>query len=136
LIVLDTHVLIWAVQDDPKLGKAAKALIEAEALDSEVLIPAICAWEVALIVAREQVDLGCDTTGWMRRVQNGPGYRLAALEPEIAVASVDMAWSHKDPADRMIVATAQHWEVPVLTADRKILGYAEAGHLQAVDARR
>lgn len=136
MIVLDTHVLIWAVQDDPKLGKAAKALIEAEALDSEVLIPAICTWEVALVVARRQVHLGCDTTGWMRQVQNGPGYKLVALEPEIAVASVDMDWSHKDPADRMIVATAQHWGVPVMTADRKILGYAEAGHVQAIDARR
>ena len=136
MIVLDTHVLIWAVQGDPKLGKKAAGLIEAAASDDNILIPAICAWEIALIVSRGQIELPYDPSGWMRHVLSRPGYSMAALEPDIAIASVALDWTHKDPADRMIVATAQFRRVPVLTADSEILAYATAGHVQAIDARR
>jgi PIN domain nuclease of toxin-antitoxin system len=47
-----------------------------------------------------------------------------------------LAWDHRDPADRMIVATAIERDDVLLTADEAILAYAAAGHLQAIDARR
>lgn len=46
-----------------------------------------------------------------------------------------MMWKHGDPADRLIVATARALDCPLVTADEKILAYAAAGHLKAVDAR-
>ena len=67
MIVLDTHTMIWAVQDDPKLGRRARHLLE-KAVDDGILVPAICAWETALLVSRGQVDLELETEGWMRRV--------------------------------------------------------------------
>lgn len=134
MIVLDTHALIWAVQDNPKLGTSARKIVEDEAREDVVLVPAICAWEVALLVSRGQVELPFDTAGWMRRVLNRPGYGLAPLEPEISVASVELAWLHRDPADRMIVATALHWRAPLLTVDRAIKAYAQTSALEVVDA--
>ncbi len=134
MIVLDTHALIWAVQDNPKLGAAARERVEKEAREDTILIPAICVWEIALIVSRGHVKLPFDTLSWMRRVLNRPGYDLAPLEPDIAAASVGLAWAHKDPADRMIVATALHWRAPVLTVDRTIKAYAETSDLEVIDA--
>lgn len=133
MIVLDTHTMIWAVQDDPRLGRQARHLLE-KAVDDGILVPAICAWETALLVSRGQVDLELETEGWMRRVLSRPGYKFAPLEPEIAIASVALDWGHKDPADRMIVATAQHWCAPLMTADREIKRYASRADLEVIDA--
>ena len=135
MIVLDTHTLIWAVQDNVRLGRRAKALIDGHAPTQGNLIPAISAWEVALVEARGTVIFPGGALRWLRSVLSTAAFKLVPLEPEIACATVTMAWKHKDPADRMIVATALHWDLPLLTADEKILAYAAAGHLKAVDAR-
>ncbi len=134
MIVLDTHALLWAAQDDPKLGRAARARIEEESRGGRLLVPAICAWEIALLAKRGQIRLELDPAVWIRRVLLQRGYGLAPLEPDIAVASVLMDWPHKDPADRMIVATARHWRAPLMTVDREILAYAEAGHVEIINA--
>ena len=64
-----------------------------------------------------------------------PGVDLLRIEPAIAVDSVRLPGVfHADPADRLIVATARYWPATLLTADRAILQYADAGHLEAVDA--
>jgi PIN domain nuclease of toxin-antitoxin system len=134
LIVLDTHALVWAVQDDPRLGIKARQKIEREAREDAVLIPAICVWEIALLVSRKHVQLPLDPSGWMRRVLNRSGYALAPLEPDVAVTSIEMKWSNRDPADRMIVATALHWRAPLMTVDRAIKAYREESDLEVIDA--
>lgn len=136
MIVLDTHVLIWLMQDDPKLGAEARRTIDAAALAGQVLIPAICTWEIALLIQRGKVRLPVDVVRWMGNAVNGTGLRLAPLSPEIAVDSVQMAWDHRDPADRMIVATARHWSATLATVDRAIHEYAQHGHIDLLDARR
>lgn len=135
MIVLDTHVLIWAMQDDAALGRKAAALIEATARTDSILIPVMCAWEVALIEKRGKVVFPGGALRWFRRVFDAPAFVVAPLDPEIAVESVRMDWEHRNPADRIMVATAKHWNMPLVTADEKILAYAAAGHVKAVDAR-
>lgn len=135
MIILDTHVLIWAVQDNPRLGRQAAAIIEKSAAETTILIPAICAWEVAGVEKRGKVVFPGGCLSWFRRILDAPAFTLAALELEIAMASVTMEWSHKDPADRIITATALYWNMPLVTADETILAYAEEGHVRAIDAR-
>ncbi len=92
-------------------------------------------WEIALIEKRDAIPFAGGSLAWFKRVLTLQSFTLAPLEPAIAIDSVQMEWAHKDPADRMIVATARHLDVPLLTADRTILAYAKAGHVQAIDAR-
>jgi PIN domain nuclease of toxin-antitoxin system len=136
LIVLDTHVLIWFVQGDTRLGGHARSVMYEQVLSGDLLIPAIVFWEVALIAGRGKVVLDMDTLPWSRRVLTLPGFKMVPLELEISVSSNALRWDHRDPVDRQVVATAQHWQAPVLTADHQILAYANAGHVQAIDARR
>ena len=136
MIVLDTHVLIWLMQDDPKLGGEARRTIDAAALAGQVLIPAICTWEIALLTQRGKIRLPTDIVRWIGTAVNGTGLKLALLLPEIAVDSVEMAWGRRDPADRMIVATARHWSATLATADRAIHEYAQHGYVDVLDARR
>lgn len=135
MIVLDTHVLIWAVQADASLGRKATELIDKTARADPVLVPVMCAWEVAMIEKRGKVTFPGGASRWFRQVLDAPAFVLAPLEPEIAVESVRMDWAHRDPADRIMVATARYWKMPLVTADTKILAYAAAGHLTAIDAR-
>ena len=137
MIVLDIHTLIWIVDDDPRLGSAARTVIDDTVRTGFVLVSAITAWEIALLAEKGRLHLGREVGSWIRTALALPGIKLAPIEPEIAVDSVRLPGSfHADPADRLIVATARHWDAPLLTADDAILDYGARGHLRTVDAAK
>ncbi len=134
LIVLDTHALIWAVEGDGRLGTSASCLIEETVQTGRVAVSAITPWEIALLVERRRLRLGREVGVWIAQALALPGVTLIPIEPAIAIDAVRLPGKfHADPADRFIVATARHLQEPLLTADRKILAYSEAGHVRAVD---
>jgi len=134
-MVVDTHVLIWAVQDDARLGPAARGLVDEATRRGGLYVPAITAWEIAMLVQRGRLALGRDVGAWIEQALSLPGVRLMPLKPAIAVDSVRLPGDlHGDPADRMIIATARHAGLPLMTADRAILAYGAAGHVHTVDA--
>lgn len=137
MIVLDTHTLIWALEDDERLGPTTRQLIGGAAASSGVLVSAITPWEVALLVEKGRLALGRDAGAWIAAALAVPGVRLAPITPEIAVDSVRLPGNfHADPADRLIIATARHADATLLTADRAILDYAASGYVKASDAAR
>jgi PIN domain nuclease of toxin-antitoxin system len=136
VIVLDTHVLVWTVEDDPRLGKTARSMIEEESAEGRIVVPAISLWEVAMLVSKGRLALGQDVHGWTHNVLQLQSIELGELLPHISIDAVGLPGSfHADPADRMIVATARFYRATLLTADRQILDYADNGHLIAQDAR-
>ena len=135
MIVLDTHTLIWTVEDDGQLGASASRLIEETVQTDRVAVSAITPWEIALLVERRRLRLGREVGEWIAEALSLPGVTLIPFAPAIAIDSVRLPGRfHADPADRFIVATARHLKAPLLTADRKILAYSAAGHVKAVDA--
>ncbi len=136
VIVLDTHVLIWAIHEDPRLGSAAARTLEADGRAMLVGVSAISPWEIALLAERGRLRLDRDVVEWIEAVLDLPGFRLLPIEPAIAVASVRLPGTlTRDPADRLIVATARHHGAQLMTADRAMLDYGAAGHVRTVDAR-
>ena len=136
MIVLDTHVLIWLFEGDPTLGELARERIESVRHEGVALVPAMSVWEMAMLSRRGRIDLSLDPLTWIDLVLATPGFALARFEAPIAVRAGMLEWKHRDPADRIIVATAIELAMPLLTVDRKILDYAAEGHLQVIDARR
>ena len=135
VIILDTHVLIWAVQDDPRLGKTARHIIDDMTLHSRILIAAITPWEIAMLAQKGRIALGDDVGRWISRALALPGIALAPLEAPISVGSVRLPGDfHADPADRMIVATARFHQAPLMTADQAILTYGAKGHVGTLAA--
>lgn len=114
MVVLDTHVAVWWAGDLRKLGRAARARLEGE---DRLGIPAIVFWEVALLVRRQRLDLGMPVSEWARAIQTVPRVEALPLTAEIAVRADDLEM-HPDPADRFIVATALHHDVPLVSKDR------------------
>jgi len=136
VILADTHVLLWAVEESPRLGQNAIRLLEEKADEDELLISVISCWEIALLAERGRLSLSLETSLWIERNLNRPGVRWAQLEPAISIDSVRLPGSfHNDPADRWLVATARHYGIPLLTADRLILAYSGTqGHVATIDA--
>ena len=125
MIVLDTHALVWWVAGDSTLSKKAKAAIERELSGGEIIVSAISAWEIAMLVEREKLVLSMDVGSWLATVSGVGAVRFMPVDTEIAIKSVDLPGNfHKDPADRMIVATARKLAVPLVTKDEKIRSYA------------
>ena len=137
MIVVDTHVLVWLAVDDVRLGEAARASISVAAADGGLLVSAITSWEIAMLVHKGRLLLGRETGAWIEAALALPGIRLAPITPAIAVDSVRLPGTlHPDPADRLIIATARHAGVPLLTADRAILAYGEQGYVSVTTALR
>jgi PIN domain nuclease of toxin-antitoxin system len=129
VLILDTHVLLWWVNGDAgQLSAPARAAIEAERAAGEIGICAITAWEIAMLVKHGRLVLAMDVEAWLNLVASLVS--LLPVDRKIAVKSVDLPGDfHKDPADRMIVATARHFGAALVTADEKIRDYP---HLKTV----
>lgn len=124
MIVLDTHTLIWWVTADATLSKKAKAVIEREQDGGEIIISAISAWEITMLVAHERLVLSMEVNNWLSTVAEIEAVRFLPVDVEIATTSVGLPGEfHKDPADRMIVATARKLAVSLVTKDDKIRSY-------------
>ncbi len=136
MIVVDTHVLVWAVQADvSRIGAKARKVLDAAVGVRGLYVSAITPWEIAMLAHHGRLALGKDVGEWIDQALSLPGVILAPLEPAIAVDSVRLPGAvHKDPADRFIIATARHLGLPVLTGDRAILAYGSAGYVKTVDA--
>jgi PIN domain nuclease of toxin-antitoxin system len=137
VILLDTHVLIWSLQDAAALGPEARILLDEQVLAEGLMISAITVWEIAMLERKSRIVLGMDVSKWIEDALALPGLVLAALDPPIAIGSVMLPGDfHNDPADRIIIATARHHNLRLLTADRAIFEYGAAGHVNVIDAKR
>lgn len=137
LLLLDTHALVWSVEERPRLGSEAKRAINTAAQVNQVAVSAISPWEVALLVSKGRLNLSMDVMVWVRNALSKPGVNLVPLEPEIAVASTCLPFEmHADPADRILVTTARHLGATLVTADEALLRLAKAGNFRALDAAK
>jgi len=88
-----------------------------------------------MLVARGRLSLPRDPREWLDFHLSLPGFSVHPLSVAVAVASNFLPpGAHGDPADRLIIATTRHLDATLVTADRKILVYAEAGHVKVQDA--
>ena len=134
-VVLDTCALIWFAGGDRMIRGAIDAIANAE-LGGGVYISPVSAWEIGMIHKMKGGRLmrfQPDPKSWFLKVLGAPSFKLAPLSPEMAIdASYLPQPLHGDPADRLLIATARHLGLPLVTRDSKILAYAELGHVQAI----
>lgn len=123
MLILDTHIWIWWVQGDSQLSAEQQEWIK-ENQEDGIGVSAITCLEVARLVESERLILPLDVENWMHISLSYPGIKLIPLTPHIAIASTKLPGDfHKDPADRILVATARALKCPLITADTKILDY-------------
>jgi PIN domain nuclease of toxin-antitoxin system len=128
MIVLDTHVLIWWINGDPDLGVKARRLIHKARKEGKIYISSMTTWEIAMLLKSGRLVLAMPLNEWIEKIEKLPFVSFVPVDNGIARDAVNLPGDfHKDPADRMIVATARSLNVTLVTCDKKILGY---GHVK------
>lgn len=123
MILLDTHVILWIEADPKKLSSAAREAIEDP--ENEVYVSSISAFELALKVRRKLLELPLAPDTWLREVCRQRGFREIAVNSSIASASAFLPEIHRDPCDRILVATALLNRVRLVSADGIIADYPD-----------
>jgi PIN domain nuclease of toxin-antitoxin system len=121
-VLLDTHVLLFWLGGDPRLTGAQARAIEAASADEPLLVSDISLWEVATLVSLGRIRLLRPLRDWLEAAVAPPLVRRVSISPVVAAESAALPSSfHRDPADRIIVATARAASAAVATTDRRII---------------
>ena len=119
MILLDTHALIWAVADSRRLSRAAATAIRKARADDGVAIAAITLWELAALVARGRIQAYGSVEASVRLLVEG--VTIKPVTVEIAVLAAQFSADYpRDPADRLIGATAKAHGLALITRDEHI----------------
>lgn len=120
MIVLDTHVLAWADNDERRLGRKARALINRMWNRGEVAVCALSFWELAMLQAGKRLELPATVEEWRGQLL-AAGLVEIPVDGNVGIRAVALAGLPNDPVDRLIVATALFHSGELMTADERLL---------------
>jgi PIN domain nuclease of toxin-antitoxin system len=125
-LLLDTHIALWLDSGSPHLRRTTRAVLDQHWQNGgEILLSAVSAWEIALLVDAEKVELDLPVAAWVERFVNRPGVESVALTHSAAARAYQMSkLEHRDPADRLLIATAIELACPLVTYDARISRFA------------
>lgn len=121
-ILLDTHILLWAVADDPQLSPRARALIEDES--NELLFSSVSLSEISLKHAVHPQDMVVNAAE-ARRTFESSGFKELIYDADMATTLDGMALHHKDPFDRMLIAQAKTSGIKIMSHDKAFPAYGD-----------
>jgi PIN domain nuclease of toxin-antitoxin system len=113
--------------------RAVAALDQSSDAKDDVYVSPVTAWEVGMLVAYGRYRVSVEPSAWFDHLIAASGFAVARLPAKVLVASSFLPGKPpSDPADRIIIATAREYGFRIMTRDRKILDYADQGHVQAI----
>lgn len=116
-LLLDTHILLWWLADDPALPRpAGEAIADA---DADVVVSAATAWEIAIKKASGRLDAPDDLLDAM----DANEFDTLAITPAHALAAGALPGHHSDPVDRMLIAQARAERLTVVSVDTRFAQY-------------
>jgi PIN domain nuclease of toxin-antitoxin system len=118
-VLLDTHLLLWALGDPARLSKAARSRID----DCEVYVSAASIWEVSIKAALGK--LKAEPLSIVAAVSPA-GFKSLAITAAHAAHVHDLPGLHRDPFDRLLIAQAQQESMVLLTNDQALAAYGAA----------
>ena len=119
-LLLDTHLLLWAVEESPRLSKAARSLLSSR--DNEIFFSVASLWEIAIKSGLGRNDFQVDVR-LLRRGLLDNDYIELPIVSEHAVTIDTLPLIHKDPFDRLLIAQAKVEGITLLTVDTIVAQY-------------
>jgi PIN domain nuclease of toxin-antitoxin system len=132
-LLLDTCAIIWIALNAPIRPEAIAAMSASVVAQERVRVSPISAWELGLLSAKGRLPTTRSPTSIFGEVVANAGVRIEALAPDVLIESSFLPGTlHRDPADRILIATARRFDLTLVTRDRTILDYAQEGHVRAL----
>jgi len=122
-VVLDTCALIWWSLDPERLSNQASLACDRMEKEKNGLVSSISLWEIALKIKNKKLDLGVDIDSYLKALRKSDAVRIIPVNTDIWVNSVKLDWEHRDPADRVVVASAHSYQASIITADKRIRAF-------------
>lgn len=120
-LLLDTHIWYWSLIEPARLGRRVRS--ELTKAQNELWLSPVSTWEILLLNSKGRIRLDENPSNWVARAT--ANLREAPLTHEIVLAAHQLPFSHFDPADRFLAATAQVLDLTLVTADERLLGLGE-----------
>jgi PIN domain nuclease of toxin-antitoxin system len=120
LIVLDTHALIRDALTPARLSARARKAIALAFTQRGLACSDISLWEIAMLIARKRLDPAMDARQFLGDMIAARDIQVLPITPEIAVLSQSDMFSHGDPVDRLLAATARFYRASLITSDAKL----------------
>jgi PIN domain nuclease of toxin-antitoxin system len=132
-VLLDTCAAIWLMDATPMSPDSLAAIRAAQRAHAGVFVSPISAWELATLAHRNRIQLNRPPEVWFETLLGLPGIRLAPMPPAVLIASATLPGQPpRDPADRIIAATARALGLAIITRDGELVPYGAAGHVTVV----
>jgi PIN domain nuclease of toxin-antitoxin system len=126
IILLDTHIWVWWINEE--LQKLSATQIEMIEQSERVAISVVSCFEMAQIVKKGRLILPLPVREWIGKALTPAGIEALPLSAEISCQAVDLTEIHKDPFDRLIIATALNYQCRLISADGNFPSYPELGN--------
>ena len=125
-LLLDTHIALWLDSGDQRLRPVTRDLVDqAWQNGGTILFSAVSAWEIALLVESDRIALDLPAEAWVTRFVERAGIRAVPLSYTAACGAYQLHHlEHRDPADRLLIATAIELGCPLVTYDPRIAAFA------------
>jgi len=121
MYLLDTCALIWLTSDQTKLSKTAHSILTRG--DAVIFISPISFFEIGLLQRRKRIKLPCSLLKWTENIFKEYSINEVMINASIAATAVELPELHRDPCDRIIVATAMETDLSILSPDELISQY-------------
>jgi PIN domain nuclease of toxin-antitoxin system len=121
MIVCDTNALIYDALEPTRLSKKARQAIDQADENNTLGCSDISLWEIAMLIAKKRLEINTDACQFINDILISRRIKVLPISAEIAVLSQNHeTFNHKDPADRLIAATALHHKAKLVTCDTEL----------------
>ena len=125
MVVLDTATLLWWTLAPHELSEKAKNILAKVSAENQAIVSSISLWEIALKVARKKLAIGMEIEYFAEQLEHSGLVEIVPVDHKLWISSVALNWSHKDPADRVIVALAKERGAKLVTSDKIVSEFFE-----------
>jgi len=121
-LLIDTHIALWLDSGNDQLKPATRDLIDrCWRKGGSIFLSAVSAWEIAVLVDRGHIQLDLPLQDWLDRFLGRPGIEAVPLDHKTAIRAYQLHHlEHRDPGDRLLIASAIELGCPLVTYDDRI----------------